>query len=626
MSELYSKNLKFFEKRANNIYYILTNAKATYPIALEKANSDVLNYVVEYNNVRCFVNSIYDIQNEVESIFSNVDKDVETLILFGFGCGHYIEYIDKNYPHLKKLIIVEPLLDLFKQTLEYIDIEKTIRPLMNRNVCITFFVNETDQQASASIYFNVAEFLTLKMGLAFHVSYRTLLNGYFEKICSKLLNEIRNIRLNSATSIAYAKLFLNNAINNWKKINYIPAERFFSEFKGLPAIVVSAGPSLEKHIDLLREVNHRALIVSVGSASRILDYHGIVPHFRCAVDPHSNNEKIYNNIDTSTAPIFYSDRFYHKSLYEYKAPKVKMITEVDWISQYIYKLMKYKDYMVVPSGFSVANIALNLLCVAGCSKVILVGQDLCFTSNKVYAKGSHMDDFQLTVDKQNIVKAENIKGEEVYTKKQYLAMKQVFEQIAERYSEIEFINATEGGLNIQHFKNMNFHDVLKELPKGLDVSKIIKNVFDNVGDGFYRKQQMKLDEVLGCLGEQLAEVKKVYEHYSGRLKKLSKYVVKQSVGVNKTLFELITFNNEFDNEMEKLELYQGLINKELGIQFQYLRLINRGMYDSKKKQLEDVHTMLTLKLKIIGDYLSVFEDLLNNHEDNAQTEPIYTKY
>ena len=56
--------------------------------------------------------------------------------------------------------------------------------------------------------------------------------------------------------------------------------------EGYPAFIVSAGPSLDKNIDMLKEVKGRGMIMAVDTAIKPLLKKGIVPDIVASVDPH----------------------------------------------------------------------------------------------------------------------------------------------------------------------------------------------------------------------------------------------------------------------------------------------------------------------------------------------------
>ena len=78
------------------------------------------------------------------------------------------------------------------------------------------------------------------------------------------------------------------------------ADHLEGAFRGVPAIICGAGPSLSESIDALKELKDRALIIGGGSALAPLSRHHIPIHFSAALDPDPPTERFYrqNHFET----------------------------------------------------------------------------------------------------------------------------------------------------------------------------------------------------------------------------------------------------------------------------------------------------------------------------------------
>jgi hypothetical protein len=159
----------------------------------------------------------------------------------------------------------------------------------------------------------------------------------------------------------------------------------------------------------------KAVIIAVGSAMTILTSHGITPHFNMAIDGHERNKKLFAAVDTTACPLIYTDGLYHEVLPAYRGPVIHLVMENDHIARYL-RHKQQKKTMPVASGFSVANVALNFACKWGCPKIILMGQDLCYTKKKAYASGAWDEqDPSKKLNYEEMAQVKNIFGEDVYT-------------------------------------------------------------------------------------------------------------------------------------------------------------------------------------------------------------------
>src|SRR5512145_3078123 len=102
------------------------------------------------------------------------------------------------------------------------------------------------------------------------------------------------------TLVGKAEIFLDNFVKNLLKAARAPGiAKFAGKFSGIPAVIVSAGPSLDKNIHELRGWEQNALILSTDTALKPLLAAGIEPHFVLTGDPSPVN---YRHIQGAQAP------------------------------------------------------------------------------------------------------------------------------------------------------------------------------------------------------------------------------------------------------------------------------------------------------------------------------------
>ena len=71
--------------------------------------------------------------------------------------------------------------------------------------------------------------------------------------------------------------------------------RYKDAFAGYPAIVVSAGPSLHRNIEMLRQARGKAVIIAVSTVLRPLLRRGIKPDFAVVLDYHPISKKYFED-------------------------------------------------------------------------------------------------------------------------------------------------------------------------------------------------------------------------------------------------------------------------------------------------------------------------------------------
>ncbi|MFW6386525.1 MAG: motility associated factor glycosyltransferase family protein, partial [Bacillota bacterium] len=400
--DLYSKNLELLQEKAKSLYIKLKEEDPLYNYKVEEVEGQN-NYIIQNDVSRCFLHSIYDVQREMKQLFREVESDVELLIIFGLGWGYSLSFIKNKFPDVKRVIFVEPFLDIFKRMSQ----KRNLRQLFQGIENINLILNEQPKTAAKQVTDLINEKVYEKFEICFHMSYRTLLSSYYEVFFNQLIKNIQNWKSNLATWVTQKSRWTVNTFNNVRK-KHISAENILPSLKNLPVIIVSAGPSLERNMHLLSGVNDRALIVAVGSAIKILDTHDIQPHLRFAFDANSKNyNKILCDLNSYDIPLVYSDRIPPSALDKYRGKKVKMVINSNYIIHYIYDKID-KDYKIYKDGFTIANTVLSIFSELGAPEIILLGQDLCYTFDKLHAEGSWDDDREIDFSNNKFVKTTDI--------------------------------------------------------------------------------------------------------------------------------------------------------------------------------------------------------------------------
>ncbi len=597
---LYDANLNFFKNNAEGIHDIITQQKPIYDTKVEPLE-DQLNFVVEYENTRCFTHSIYNIDREMEEMFSHISKETEVLFVFGFGCGYALRYITLNFKNIKEVHVIEPDINLFKHVLEKVDIG------ILGKLKISLYLNSHLEDSITILRSKISG--KIHIGFAYHLSYRSLFKGYFEEVNRVLVKYIQNVAVTISTEYRFMHDWIYNVMKNIKHSNF-PVERIIEKLKGVPAILVSAGPSLDRNIELLNEVKDRALIVAVGSAAKILHNRGIVPHLRFALDAQPHEKTVLEGIDTSAAPLVYTDSLYKDILPEYEGPKIKMVTQVEFMDQYLYKKSNL-PFIPIKTGFSVANVALDMLCKTECKRIIFMGQDMCFTEDRNYAKGAWSDPRVKDMNNKYLIREKDMFGNDVFTNKVYLGIRNYLEQRMKEYPDLEFVNCTEGGLEVQGAPNRTFKGVLDEFDLEINVKKLLDEALVENDD--YRERPEKVySSVLG-MEKELDEIIKINNDRIKRLKKINKHMEK-GMGVNKLLMDINSMN-EYDENLNKIPLYQEVIGKVLGSILLSIEVSSKYIGDDKEKQLEAMIKMVGGKSSEIFTYTDFLRVLIREYKE-----------
>lgn len=551
---IYKNNLAILKDNSTELYSSLLFEDSKNPVELEPVEGQN-NYIMQSSECRCFMHSIYDNRRELDEMFSGVNKDAECIVVFGAGLGHFITYIEENYKKIKKIFIIEPSIEIFRRFLENVDLYAFIKKFED----VTFIVNKSSIDASSILISMLRNYIKSNLEFAFSLSYRSIFPVYYETIHNNTIEYFRSYRVNNATAELFQDKWLVNVMRNIKQ-DETPVEALLNKFNEGTALLVSAGPSLNENIELIKKINKNIVIIAVGSAIKILHSNNIKPHLRFAIDGSYGQTKIFDGVDTSICPLVHSNLSFYDIPKNYKADKVRMVLETDYLTMYILKLAGI-DFNLIPSGNSVANVALSTLCKMGFRKIIFVGQDLCYTHGELYARGSWKQESinEEKIKNGELVKTENVNGENVYTNLAFLGMKKGFESCISEYPDIEFINSTVEGLHIKGTILKDLQEVLENNEKNnistaCNINKLItSNKIQNYED--------KINGAISRLKEELLRLVKLNDE---KIKCIpNNFANSEGCLLEKTVKQI----RECDRKMNKIGAFNEAISSLLAIKF-----------------------------------------------------------
>lgn len=186
------------------------------------------------------------------------------------------------------------------------------------------------------------------------------------------------------------KCQLSNFLWNYPILkNYPGILGFEGVFKGNPAVMVGAGPSLEKNMHLLKQYQKKMIIIAGDACLPILVKKlGIYPHIVVMGDPTEKQKENFKDIDTTK---FYTvcATISHPSIFRVVDPQHLCVYNVRSNSA----LSEMIPYHIgrkggLPAGVLTSGSVFGFTAMTGASPVTFIGHDLCWpTPDKVYAEG-----------------------------------------------------------------------------------------------------------------------------------------------------------------------------------------------------------------------------------------------
>ena len=106
-----------------------------------------------------------------------------------------------------------------------------------------------------------------------------------EALQQEFNTRLRDRAANLLTHFENGRTYFENAVRNFCFAGDPVAGGLFGNFEGVPLVLVSAGPSLDRNVRQLAGIDQRCFILAVDTALRPLLAAGIEPHAVMIADP-----------------------------------------------------------------------------------------------------------------------------------------------------------------------------------------------------------------------------------------------------------------------------------------------------------------------------------------------------
>lgn len=423
---------------------------------------------------------------EATRLADTVDiAEAAAVCVVGFGLGHHVGVLGGRMRKTGLLMCFEPDLGLLRTAFETIDHSPWM--LATNFVLLT----EPDDGAAITHAMSGMEGLVgLGVKMLEHPASRPRLGEAASVFGQRFTDVLKAIRTTLVTTLVQSETTLTNLLMNLDHYATTPGiDELRSCATGVPAVVVSAGPSLARNIALLAQpgVRDRVVIIAVQTVLRTLLDHGIRPHFVCALDHHEISKRFYEGLtsDAVEGVTLVVEPKANPVILDAFPGAIRCLGETMLDDLIGGEALRAPPRDTLKPGATVAHLCHYLARYMGCDPVILVGQDLGFTDGQYYAAGAAIHDVwagelnefttlemreweRIAREKSLLRERRDVMGRRVYTDEQMATYLAQFE--SDFASDVErglrVIDATEGGVVKQHTTPMPLRDALDAFASG----------------------------------------------------------------------------------------------------------------------------------------------------------------
>ncbi len=521
-----------------------------YDMEKTKDNYDILKIFKDEKNI--YIGSKYNSQREVSRFLElikgkKLDRDV--FVVYGFGTGDHIKALRKIY-NKNSILIFEPNKKVYKyaNSLQWVTDDKYIEVIC----CNEGELNRKIKEYINEFNFKNSEYLPF-------ANYTSLYKEESRIFFNIVNNIVVNIAIDVNTKKFFGKTWFYNVIHSIKYIvKSTPADVYNSRFLNKPAVIVSAGPSLDKNIHELKGSEESFVIMCGGRTLSCLLDKKINPDLLVIADSTERNYTLVKDyLNEMEVPLLFSESANLNILKHHKGRKIFYT-----YNNLIKKIAGLK-ISHISTGGSVAHAMVSYAANIGCSPIILIGQDFAYTDKKAHADIAENKDgsynYEIAV-KEDDIYVDDVYGNKIRTSLVLNNQRIAMEKIIKLYPHTKFINATEGGAHIKGTTVMKLNQAIKQYGKEtfqkFHVEKIDKNML---------KKAVQEMEKLKNTGERLyLSLNRSVEENSTAVIDLYNADETYAMLLYPIIYEYFTCTCETDNikKMEKLILEAKVLIKE----------------------------------------------------------------
>lgn len=533
MNSIWDTNISVIQKKDEVLYENLMkdSEQSNLIVDVEIIEDRKVLYAVQEDK-QFQLDSLYDSDYLLETWYKGlqVRSYKSKVVMFGFGNGMYVKTLFRNFKKEIEIIVYEPSIEVFRKVLGEFDCSHILE-----DDRVHIVVGSKSELNYADTLFQFIDIRDIE-DLIFedYLNYPMLFPEEKEKFHRKLELTCQTVLASQDVMGRFGLRYYINTTMNFKSFSESKSLQGLWELlpKDIPAIIVSAGPSLDKNVLELKKAKGHSFIIATDTALKVLLANDIIPDIFITVDGqksllHFDIEKVQK------IPMICNLQSRFEILEGHKAAKFF----VHDMNPHVQEFLGREDILlpVTASGGSVANEAFSIAQMLELSTIIFVGQDLAYTGNRTHAIQTKYGDTRPDFDIVEKAEIEGVDGNPVLSCLEFVIYLEWFENRIAQHPEIKVIDATEGGAKIHGTEIMTLTEAIqKECKREIDVEEII----NKVPNFFTEKQRNDFIDYL-------------YENPE-RMKNMRRLVKKSILDYDKMILLATKNNKEALSEMKRL--------------------------------------------------------------------------
>ena len=388
----------------------------------------------------------------------------------GFGLGYHAEQLFEKLSPEGIIAVLEPDIRLLRTAFEHRDLSRLIA---SKRV---YFFCEPDKSQLLIKLTSWAAMFTMGFQKVEHAPSVQARPDFYARMQGWIDDFLAYCRTNMNTLVLNGKRTAENLARNIGWYAATPGlGRLAGRYHGLPAVVVSAGPSLRKNKHLLKGLQDRAVIIAVQTTLQPLLEMGIEPHFVTSLDYHEICTRFFEKLPPTLRTELVAEPKAASAIFNMMPGPITLLGN-EYCEQLLRELNPNKP--TLSAGATVAHLAYYLAEHLQCDPIVFVGQDLGFSDGLCYTPGTSYEEVwrpelsrfytpemkqweQIVRDRPILRRISDQQGRPMYTEERLFTYLQQFERDFAS-SRATIIDASEGGALKRGAKLMKLAEVIEQ--------------------------------------------------------------------------------------------------------------------------------------------------------------------
>lgn len=443
-------NLAFLEEHFPSVYYNVSDTEIISENyrTIYSENGEANLAIRLQNNDEIVYYSVYDPANEAAKWAIATAPQLigkKNVILYGLGFGYHLKELGLlNQGH--QYYVYEPDMQIFLAAMHHIDFQSTFAGIPLKGLAVGADKNTIDQFFYRFLRFMKGETATLSLSVYDRLD-RDARRVFNQRAREAVLNYAYSQSLLQNAGMSWIRNILNNLSVN---LDSQPLNGLRGKLSGITAVIVGAGPSLEKDIEVLKKLRNHALIIAAGTSIQSLLHFGIEPHLVVSIDGGVPNYNAFSHLNLDEIPMLYTPQLEYRIIEKKTDNLIHAFFTNDMITQVLMGVTQ--EEAVFASTHSVTGTAIQAAIFMGCEHVVFTGQDLSYPTKSVYAVGAkHVDEGHHTyIHSLATLQIENVHGGVNQTTESMLLTLRDIEDLLAKYPTLRFTNSSSLGARIEN--------------------------------------------------------------------------------------------------------------------------------------------------------------------------------